>query len=374
MKREKTQTVNKVVIKVGSSTLTNEDGRLDYSFIQDLTRQISQEKLAGRKCILVSSGAIRAGVEKLQLNGRPKTIPEKQAAAAVGQGLLMHVYNELFGSFGITAAQVLLTRDDFINRTRYLNARNTLNTLLEYGCVPIINENDTVAVEEIRFGDNDSLAALVASAVDADLLINLSDVGGLYDGNPSESDDCSIISEVTEITPEIESVAGDTNGVAGTGGMRAKIEAAKVAVNSGITMVIANGRRPGVISEVVNGKVIGTRFTRKACKLNSRKRWVAFGMPVRGTVIINDGACKMVVERGKSLLAAGVVGVTGNFCSGDLVAVTDEKGKRLARGFTNYSASDMLEIKGRRSNEIESILGHKDYDEVIHRDNLVIGV
>jgi glutamate 5-kinase len=321
----------------------------------------------------VSSGAIRAGRERLNLDGRPRTIPEKQAAAAVGQGILMHTYAEVFTGAGIAAAQVLLTREDLKNRVRYLNARNTLNTLLDYGCVPIINENDTVAIEEIRFGDNDTLAALVASGLHADLLILLSDVPGLCDRDP-KLPGCLLIPEVKAITPEIRAVAGDAQGDAGTGGMRTKVDAAEIAIKSGVEMVIADGRMPGVIEAVVEGKAIGTRFRANSKKLSSRKRWIAFSAPVRGSIVVNSGASEMIVTGGKSLLPVGIVEIIGSFKAGDLVAVADEGGKRLARGFTNYSASDIRQISGRKTSEIEDILGFKDFDEVIHRDNLVLGV
>lgn len=363
----------RVVIKVGTSTLTDSSGRIDQDYIRDLVSQISALVRQGTECVLVSSGAIRAGRERLNMEGRPRTIPEKQAAAAVGQGLLMHTYAQAFTEAGIAAAQILLTRDDLKHRVRYLNARNTMNTLLAYGCVPIINENDTVAIEEIRFGDNDTLAALVASGLHADLLILLSDVQGLCDRAP-RLPGCQLIPEVESITPEIRAMAGEANGDAGTGGMRTKIEAADIAVKSGVEMVIANGRQPGIIEAIVNGESVGTRFMTGHSRLSSRKRWIAFSTPVRGSVMVNEGATRMIVAGGKSLLPAGIVGVHGAFKAGDLIAVTDEDGKRLARGFANYSANDIGQIKGKQTSEIEDILGTKDFDEVIHRDNLVLGV
>ena len=363
----------RVVIKVGTSTLTDGRGRIDQKYIRDLVEQISRQVAAGVQCVFVTSGAIRAGSERLRLHGRPRTIPEKQAAAAVGQGLLLHTYSELFAQANITAAQVLLTRDDFVDRTRYLNARNTLNTLLQYGCVPIINENDTIAIDEIKFGDNDTLAALVASALNADLLILLSDVPGLYDRDPSLPGS-RIIPEVSVITPEIRAIAGDTSGEAGTGGMKAKVDAAEIATSSGVEMVIADGRSPFIIDAVVSGEPVGTRFLAGGSRLSHRKRWIAYSTPIRGTITVNEGAKKMITEGGKSLLPAGIVDVTGNFSAGDLVAVADEAGRRIARGFANYSASEIRQIKGLKTSEIEGVLGYKDFDEVIHRDNLVLGV
>jgi glutamate 5-kinase len=363
----------RIVIKVGSSTLTDENGCLDRAYIRTLVDQIASQVQAGVECVLVSSGAIRAGRERLNINGRPKTIPEKQAAAAVGQGLLMHTYAELFNIAGIAAAQILLTRDDLKNRVRYLNARNTLNMLLDYGCVPIINENDTVAIEEIKFGDNDTLAALVASGIRADLLILLSDVPGLCDRDP-KLPGCKLIPEVKAITPEIRAIGGDAQGDAGTGGMRTKLDAAEIANKSGVEMVIADGRRAGVIGDVVAGKSVGTRFAPSQKRLSSKKRWIAFSSTIRGTVTVNEGARNMIVTGGKSLLPAGITEVHGTFKAGDLVAVADEGGKRIARGIVSYGAADIRLIAGRKTSEIEEILGFKDFDEVIHRDNLVIGV
>lgn len=369
----KSKLPRRVIIKVGTSTLTDSGGRIDQNYIRSLVEQISSLVNSGVQCVLVSSGAIRAGSEKLHFNGKPRTIPEKQAAAAVGQGLLMNTYSVIFSEAEIAAAQVLLTRDDFTNRTRYLNARNTLNTLLTYKCVPVINENDTVAIDEIKFGDNDTLAAMVASTINADLLILLSDVPGLYDRDPSE-DGCELIPVVEKITPEIRAIAGDTNGISGTGGMRTKIDAAQIATRSGITMVIADGRQPGVIGAVAKGEPVGTRFLANDSKLSSRKKWIAFSTPIKGTLTVNEGARKMIIERGKSLLPAGIVGVAGTFKAGALVAVTDESGRRFARGFANYSAGDIHQIKGLHTDMVEAVLGHKDFDEVIHRDNLVLGI
>ncbi|MDO8682241.1 MAG: glutamate 5-kinase [Armatimonadota bacterium] len=366
--------VSRIVVKVGSSTLTDADGRIDRSAIANLADQLAAQYHAGAQVVLVTSGAIRAGMERLNMKSRPKSIPDKQAAAAVGQGLLLHTYTELLDGCGVTAAQVLLTRDDFSDRRRYLNARNTLNTLLSLGTIPIINENDTVATEEIKFGDNDTLAALVAAAIGADLLILLSDVPGLYDMRPKSPRKGEIIPQVKHIGRDIIAMAGGTSGNAGSGGMKTKIEAARIAMRSGVAMVIADGRGFGVIQDVVSGKSIGTRFIADESSLNSRKRWVAFGMPVRGTVLVNDGAREMLIEKGKSLLAAGVIETVGNFKSGDLVAISDERKACFGRGFVNYNAHELRQIMGKRSDEIEAVLGYKDFDEVIHRDNMVMGV
>ena len=248
------------------------------------------------------------------------------------------------------------------------------NTLLALGAIPIVNENDTVANEEIKFGENDTLSALVAACVDADLLLSLSDVDGLYDADPRVQRPCRLIEEVAQITPEIEAIAGDTTGFCGSGGMKSKIEAARIAVSSGVRMVIANAARPNVIVDAANGADIGTRFLCGKRQLSQRKRWIAFGNRIRGSIVVNDGARKMLADQGKSLLAVGIVGCEGTFDVGDLVAVIDELNRRVARGITNYAARDVKLIKGKQSSEIEQILGYKDYDEVIHRDNLVLGV
>lgn len=366
--------MRRIVVKVGTSSLVGGDGSLDHDRMGDLTRQLAALRAQGRDVILVSSGAIRAGMERLGMSARPRNIPQQQASAAVGQSLLMQTYTQLLQNHGVIAAQVLLTRDDFHDRVRYLNARNTLYTLLRLGCLPVVNENDTVATEEIRFGENDTLSALVAACVDADLLVNLSDVDGLFDADPHVTGGCRLIEEVPRITPEIERLAGGTHGVCGSGGMRSKIEAAKIATSSGVRMVIANASRPNVLVDVANGQAIGTRFLGNPVGLSQWKRWVAFGKGVRGSVTINEGARRMVVERGKSLLPAGIVECDGGFQVGDLVAVLDEQSHQVARGLVNYCAAEVDLIKGKRSSEIEKILGHKDFDEVIHRDNLVLGV
>ena len=364
----------RIVIKVGTTTLTDEKGMLDRAYLSSLVGQVADVKARGMDELLVTSGAIRAGIERMGLAERPQTMPEKQAAAAVGQSLLMQVYSEIFGQYGITTGQVLLTREDFGDRRRYLNARNTMLTLFRHDVVPIVNENDTVAVDEIRVGDNDNLAALVAASLEADLLILLSDVAGLYDADPSKSPDAKVIPTVTEIDGRIRSVAGGARGASGTGGMRTKIEAAEIAMSCGVTMIVADGRRPNVIPDIVAGKQVGTTFLPKTEPLCGRKRWIAFGAPARGGIVVNEGAKKMICERGKSLLAVGVMGVKGDFAGGDMVNVLDGQGNQFARGFVNYSAGEVERIKGRRSSDIESILGYKDFDEVIHRDNMVLGV
>lgn len=362
----------RIVIKVGTSTLTDEQGNIDREYMNSLAGQIAQVRGRGIHVLLVTSGAIRAGMEKMGLVVRPKTIPEKQAAAAVGQSALMQIYSEVFARHGLITGQVLLTREDFGDRKRYLNARNTLITLFHHGVIPIVNENDTIATEEIRVGDNDNLAALVAINLEADLLILLSDVPGLYDAHPGKYADARLIPVVSEINDEIREIAGGAGSDSGTGGMRTKIQAAEVATNSGVAMVIADGRHPNVIVEIVSGRPVGTEFLPRKKSLPSRKRWIAFGAPSRGSLTVNEGAKTAVCDGGKSVLAAGVTGVAGDFSNGDMVKVLDKDGNQIARGFVNYSAGEIVRIMGLRSSEIEGILGYKDFDEVIHRDNMVL--
>jgi len=320
----------------------------------------------------VTSGAVGAGMGRLGLKQKPKTIPHKQALAAIGQGQLMQVYAKLFSEYGKTVAQVLLTREDLGQRNRYLNARHALLTILEYGMIPIINENDVVAVEELKFGDNDTLSALVAGLVDADLLLILSDIEGLYTADPRHDERAALIRQVTEITPEIEALAGGAGTLTGTGGMFTKIQAAKIATNSGVSMVIAQGSEEGIIGQVAAGKEVGTLFLAKDHKLHSRKRWLAFGLPVHGSLMVDNGAAKAILERGKSLLPRGITRVEGEFQVGDLVTICALTGEEIARGLVNYSTEELEKIKGCYSKEILTVLGHKHYDEIIHRDNLVV--
>lgn len=362
----------RIVIKVGTSCLTYENGKLNLNYIERIVRELSDLKNQSREVLLVSSGAIGAGMGKLGMNKKPKTMPEKQAVAAVGQGMLIQVYEKLFSEYGHTAAQVLLTREDLINRQRYVNSRNTLTTLLKLGVIPVINENDTVAVEEIEFGDNDNLSALVASLVDAELLINLSDIDGLYTGDPRCNPDARLISMVENLTPEIQCLAEKTESVFGTGGMKTKLMAAKIAINTGVNMVIANGQKVGVIHEILDGKKVGTLFPPQAKALHSRKRWIAFGPTIKGTLLVDKGAIDALLEKGKSLLPSGIQEVKGDFERGDIVSVMDERGMELARGLVNYSSAELCRIKGFKTSDIMELLGDDGVSEAIHRDNLVI--
>lgn len=359
------------MVKVGTSTLNRQGGPPDADFILDLAGQIAFLKNTGHSVILVSSGAIRAGMARLGLTGRPRSIPQKQAAAAVGQGLLMQSYSDAFAAHGLTVGQILLTRDDLRDRSRYLNARNTLAALLHAHVIPIINENDTVAVDEIKFGDNDTLAALVSSLAEADTLLLLSDVPGLFSSDPTLSDTAQLIPVVHTIDEFIEALAGGPRSALGTGGMTTKIQAARICVRTGTRMVIADGRQPNVLRDAFAG-ACGTQFMPVPLPLRSRQRWIAYGLSPQGAIGVNDGAKTRLVDEGKSLLPAGVITVSGHFKPGDLVALADAQGLPFAQGFVNYSHADLVKIMGRRTAEIMDLLGSKPHDEVIHRDNLVL--
>jgi len=370
--RKRLKKAKNILVKVGTSTLTYPSGKLNLNYIERIVRELADLKNQGKEVVLVSSGAIGAGLGKLGFKKKPKTTPEKQAIAAVGQGMLIQVYEKVFSEYGHTVAQLLLTRDDLVNRQRYVNARNTLTTLLKFGVIPIINENDTVSVDEIEFGDNDNLSALVASLIDVDLLINLSDIDGLYTANPHTDSDAELITFVPDINGEIENLATSTCGTLGTGGMRAKLQAAKISVCSGVPMVIANGQKPGVIHDIISGKKVGTLFLPKEKPMHSRKRWIAFGLTVQGTLCVDSGAKKAVVRDGKSLLPSGVLEVEGSFERGETVCIADEDGIVFARGLVNYPSRDLIKIKGLRSSKILEVLGEKGESEVVHRDNLVV--
>lgn len=364
------QKAKRIVVKVGTSTLTHATGKLNLERIEHLVRQLTDLRYQGKEVVLVSSGAIGAGMGKLNLDKRPKTIPEKQAIAAIGQGILMQLYEKLFSEYGQIVAQLLLTKADMDDRRRFLNARNTLITLLQLGVIPIVNENDTVAVEEIRFGDNDTLAALVGTLVDADLLILLSDIDGLYTADPRKYPEAQLLQVVEAVNDTIENAAGDVGSKFGSGGMATKISAAKVATNAGIPMIIANGAEDNIIRRIIHGEQLGTLFAARELKTHLRKNWIAFGSKVEGVIIVDDGAKEALIAKGKSLLPSGILSVSGGFSSGAVVSITDSQGREFARGITNYSQSELEQIKGVKCKEICGILGYKDYDEAIHRDNL----
>ncbi|KYH28068.1 glutamate 5-kinase [Clostridium colicanis] len=364
--------VKRIVVKVGTSTLTYPTGLLNINRIENLVRQLSDIHNRGIEVILVSSGAIGAGIGKLGLKSKPKTIPEKQAAAAVGQGILLHMYEKLFSEYGKIVAQILLTREDISHRVRFLNASNTFYSLLEQGVIPIVNENDAIVVDEIKFGDNDTLSAMVASLVNADLLVLLTDIDGLYDSNPKVNPNAKFISYVDEITDEIISAADGAGSSLGTGGMITKINAGKIATSSGCSMVIVNGDAPNVLNDILDGKDIGTFFQGQKYPLQAKKHWMAFGTKPNGSVIVDDGAEKALINNHKSLLPKGIIAVEGNFSEGDVISILNSEKKDIGHGISNYNSFDIDLIKGLDSCVIEEKLGHKNYDEVIHANNLVI--
>lgn len=355
-----------IVVKVGSTSLTDETGQLDRENLRRIAAELSELIKQGKKVILVTSGAIVTGREKLKLKG--KTIPEKQAAAAVGQSYLMKEYNASFGNFGILVAQILLTRDAIADRERYINIRNTLTTLLNYGVVPIINENDTVSIDEIKVGDNDNLAALVASLIGADLVINLTNTEGFYIRDPKTNEQI-YLDVVEKITQEIEEAAGPA-GHGGTGGMVSKIESAEILGDAGIPLVIAYGRSPQALEKILNGEKIGTLFLPRLSRLQSRKRWLAHGLPVKGKIFVDTGAAQAIVGKGCSLLAVGIQDLKGKFKTGEAVSILIGE-REIARGLINCNFEELGQIKGLKTAEIEKILGYK-CDEIIHRDNLVV--
>lgn len=359
------------VIKIGSALITNEGKGLDTGAIQRWAEQMSELRSTGKELVLVSSGAVAEGMSRIGVTQRPNALYELQACAALGQmGLIQH-FESCFKQHDIHTAQVLLTHDDLSDRKRYLNARSTLNTLMRIGAIPIINENDTVATEEFRFGDNDTLAALVANLVEADALIILTDQQGLYNKDPRQNPDAELISEANATDPVIMSMAG-TGGALGRGGMRTKITAAQRAARSGAATLIASGRAENVLLEIAKGTELGTLLSPKTEKLAARKQWLAGHLIVRGSLQLDAGASKALSDSGVSLLAVGVTKVNGNFNRGDIVSCLSPAGEEVARGLVNYSADEARKIMGRASNEIENVLGYVDEPELIHRDNLVL--
>lgn len=363
--------VKRVLIKIGSAVLTGEDG-LDLHIIEQLVDEIAQLTKEGRQIVIVTSGAIASGKHRMGITGKLKNMPQKQAAAAIGQSRLMRVYSNSFGKYGIFIAQILLTMSDLTDRKRYLNVRNTLSTLIDWGVIPIINENDTVSVDEIKFGDNDHLAAMITNIIDAHLLINLTSTEGLYDRSPSESKKAKLITLVKEFTEEIESAATDETTSVGLGGMKSKVIAAKAVTSSGIPCIIAPGKKRGILHDIFAGKEIGTLFLPASEHLSSRKYWIAFTLRSRGKLFLDDGAKTALIEEGKSLLPSGIINVEGDFSIGDPVTCVDREGTQLAKGLVNYSSSEIRKIMGLKSSRIEQVLGYKDYDEIIHRDNLAV--
>ena len=363
--------MKRIVIKIGSNILASAEQGLNTKRLHAITKDISEIASRGLETVIVSSGAIAAGLKKLGLKDRPKDIKLQQAAAAIGQSSLMWAYEHSFADFNKKVAQVLLTRDDITNRLRYINAKNTLFALISYGVIPLINENDPVAVDEIKFGDNDILAALVAGLVEADMLVILSDVEGLYTKSPKNKD-AKLIDCVEEITPDIEKFSEGKGSAVGTGGMYSKLLAAKQANNYGIPVVIMSGKKGGLLIRLFNGEKVGTYFKPKKERLSSKKGWIAYGLKSKGTIYLDDGAIKALTTQGKSLLPSGIIKIEGHFDVGDAVRCVSRNGRKIAKGLTNYTSKDIERIKGKKTSEIEKVLGYKYSDEVIHRDNLVV--
>lgn len=362
----------RLVVKVGSAVLSKGEIALHQATLERICRELVRLREEGYQVVLVSSGAILTGMSRLGLTERPRSIPLKQAAAAVGQSLLMRHYEEAFAPYGQKLGQLLLTQDDFRSRHRYLNARNTLFTLLHMGVLPVINENDTVAVEEIRFGDNDHLSALVATLLGADLLIILTDLDGLYTTDPRRDPNAKLVQEVPRRSTMLHFWADESGTGLGTGGMATKVEAARRAAASGIPTVIANGLVEGILERIVRGEAVGTIFQASASRMRSRKRWLAFATERKGRIMVDAGAKEALIRHGKSLLPSGVVSVDGKFEGGDVISLCDIDGIEFARGVAGYDAAQVEQIKGIRSNQIENALGVKPFDEVVHRDSLVI--
>lgn len=362
-----------MVVKIGTRPLTNDRGTLDEGRVAALAEEIHAILDTGRKLVLVSSGAVAAGMGQLGIKKRPADLPSLQAAAAVGQSYLVQAYERSLRSHGRHAAQILLTADDLNDRTRYLNVRNTILALLRMGAVPIINENDTVSVEELKttFGDNDRLAAMVTNLIRAPLLVILSDVAGLYDGDPTDPAS-QVISTVPRLDESIYILVRDRLTGLSKGGMASKLEAARMATTAGENVIIASGREPGTLRKIVAAEPVGTIFLAQGGTLASRKRWIGFTAQPRGSLVLDDGARQAIERRGRSLLPIGVRDASGDFQKGDIVSLVDVRGIEFARGLTNYSLADVLRIKGLRTEQITNLLGYLPYAELVHRDNMTV--
>ncbi len=365
----------RIVIKLGTNLITGGGGRLDLKVMADLTGQVAELHRKGHEIIIVSSGAVAAGRELLGIKNQRKDIPFKQVMASVGQNRLMNIYYGLFLEHGINVAQALLTKSDLTDRAHYLNARNTLLALIDLKVVCIVNENDVVCTDELgeqRFGDNDNLSAMVANLVDADLLVLLSDVEGLFTSDPQHDRKAKLITLVDKIDKNVEEMAGGAGSTHGTGGMVTKLEAARLATASGVPVIIARGSLPRVIVDAASGKSVGTFFTARDSKIESRQRWLLSGLSCAGRLFIDRGATAALRKQNKSLLPAGIVDIEGNFNRGDVVDIYEKDGKKIGSGITNYSSADLLRIKGERSGVIADILGYEYGDEAVHRDNLAL--
>jgi len=372
MRREILKKVRRIVVKIGSRVLTLENNGLDREFMKQLAAQIASLKGEGCEVVIVSSGAVAAGRKELGIAGKPRTIPQKQAAAAIGQSRLMWAYEEAFSAHGHKVAQILLTGDDLSDRLRFLNARSTIETLLACGVIPIINENDTVVVDEIKFGDNDNLSALVTNLTEAGLLVILTDIDGFYDADPRTNSNAQLIPLVESITRKVEHAAGGSASTVGTGGMVTKLAAAKKAGRFGVPTMMVNGKIPEILERAMAGEEVGTLFLSARESLRSRKHWIAYTLRPKGRLLVDEGACTVLSRHGRSLLPSGIAGVEGEFDRGDCVKVCGPDGAEFARGIVAYSHAEVAKLVGHKSSEIEAILGYKYGDEIIHRDNLVI--
>jgi len=372
MRKELLKTVKRIVIKIGSRVLTDSGGALDMMVIGRICHEIAKLRQQGREIIVVSSGAIAAGRCELGLTDKPRTIPHKQAAAAVGQTRLMQAYESALAPHNLKTAQVLLTGEDLASRQRFLNARSTLDALLGFGIIPIINENDTVVVDEIKFGDNDNLSALVTNVAEAHLLLILTDIEGLYSADPNTHPEATYIPLVKVITREVERAAGGAGSALGTGGMATKVAAAKKAGKNGVATIMVSGKRDGIISAAMRGEDVGTLFLPTASVLNRRKHWIAYTLKPTGRVVVDEGARNALLKKGTSLLPSGVVRVEGRFERGACIRLCGLDGIEFARGLSDYSSGESTRLVGCKSSEIETILGYHYGDVLIHRDNLVL--
>ena len=370
--RERLKEASRIVVKVGTSTLAHETGKLDLYRIDHLIRELADLKNQGKEILLVSSGAIAAGLGKLGLSQKPDSIPEKQAIAAIGQGVLMHIYEKFFAEYGQIMGQVLLTKENSVRHNQYIHSRDSLLAQLAIGAIPVINENDAVSVDEIKIGDNDNLSAMVATLVDADALIILSDIEGLYTANPAVHPEAQLIHEIPEITPEVERIAGGAGSKLGTGGMMTKIQAAQIAMSAGVTMVIASGSREDVIRDVLAGHEVGTVFPARESHLRVRKSWLAFGKRLAGEIIVDDGCATAMRENGSSVLAAGVTALDGEFRAGNTVRVMTRDQQEIARGIVNYDAATLQKLLGHKTEDFHQLVEGNGPAEVIHRDNMVL--
>ena len=366
------QAAKRIVVKIGSTLITNHGAGVDHALIKDWVGQIAGLSKSGVEVLLVSSGAIAEGMKRLGWKTRPHEVNQLQAAAAVGQMGLVQVYESSFRDHGLETAQILLTHDDLADRTRYLNARSTLTTLLQLHVIPVINENDTVVTDEIKFGDNDTLAALVCNAIDADLLIILTDQQGLFNADPRNDPSATLIREAKAGETELEAMAGGAGSSLGRGGMLTKVQAAKKAALSGATTIIAHGRETNVLVRLHQGESIGTRLTADALSLTAKKTWLAGHLKTSGTLTLDGGAARALKQGGKSLLPIGVSAVSGNFARGELVSCVSDEGLEIARGLINYSSTEAQKIMRRPTQAIEELLGYIAEPELIHRDNLVL--